>query len=67
MSILYNEICIIEEILPKYTYLKKMNMNVQWKQFSNLSAWNNPRWVELPLKSIKQTPHQKKFQWSVKQ
>ena len=28
-------------------------MNVQWKQFPNLKAYSNPRWVDMPLKSVK--------------
>ena len=27
-------------------------MNVQGARFLNLKAWNNPGWVDIPLKSI---------------
>ena len=31
---------------------KNVNMNVQWTRFSNLSALNSTRQVDMPLKSI---------------
>ena len=33
-------------------YRKNLNINVQWMQFPNLNTENNPRQVDMPLKSI---------------
>ena len=38
--------------LDNYT---NINMNVQWTRFSKLKAWDNPRWVDMPLKLINQS------------
>ena len=37
--------------LKKQLY-KNVNMNVQWMQFPNPEVQNNPRWVDMLLKSI---------------
>ena len=47
-------------LFKSYSYLielcarkkKSQKMKIEWMQFSNFYAWNNPRWVEMLLKSI---------------
>ena len=34
---------------------KMSKINIQYTQFLNLKVWNNPRQVEMPLKSITQS------------
>ena len=34
------------------SYIENLNLKIQWMQFPNLFAWNNPKQVEMPLKSI---------------
>ena len=36
MSILFDEICINEEILQEYTYFKNVNINIKGMRYPNL-------------------------------
>ena len=40
-------------------------MNVQWTQFANFLALNNPRWVDMPLKPIPRKTQWKLFVWRI--
>ena len=40
---------VSKKLLTNYT---KMDINVRWTRFPNSLAWNNPRWSDMPLKSI---------------